>query len=583
MAVVWCPDWPVVAWGIPLDEPAVVVVANRVIACSPAARAEGVSVGLRRRDAQGRCPDVAVLDRDVDRESRLFEPLAIALEALTPHVEIRGPGLLGFPTRGPSRFFGGDEAMADETLAVVLPVLANRGSCRVGVADGAFTARLAARSERAIDGPRIVDPGESAAFLAGLPIAELQSAQTPTADLIDVLGRLGLSTLGAFAALNPADVVGRFGQEGQIAHRLARGEDEHPPDLRRPAPDLAVTWAFEPAADRIDRCAFAAKALADELHASLSSNGLACVRVGIEAETESGEQHLRLWRHDGALSAAALAERARWQLDGWLHLTRMMRQSARERPETADLRGTAPGGSDGLRGTSPGGSNRHDDWTQEIPDDIGVGAGIARLTLIPDEVVPASGRQLGFWGGRAERADDVTRAVGRLQGLLGPEAVTVPEWRGGRGPGEQIALIPAAAVDLGEERVATARQWIDEPWPGSVPQPAPAMVLADPIPLTIIDAAGGVVGVTGRGEITANPARVSGLNGPTAQAIHRQAGSKRGSRSVTAWAGPWPADERWWDVMSHRRRARMQLTLDDGSAHLVVIEDGEWWLEATYD
>lgn len=550
----WCPDWPVVAWGIPLDEPAVVVVANRVIACSPAARAEGVSVGLRRRDAQGRCPDVAVLDRDVDRESRLFEPIAVALEALTPFVEIRGAGLLGFPTRGPSRFFGGDEAMAAAALDAVTPVLAGRGACRIGVADGVFAARLAARSERAIEAPRIVEPGASASFLAGMPIDELQLP-----DLVDVLRRLGLNTLGSFAALSAADVVGRFGREGQVAHRLARGDDEHPPDLRKPAPDLAVTWVFEPAADQIDRCAFAAKALADELHASLSSNGLACVRVGIEAETENGEQHLRLWRHEGALSAAALAERARWQLDGWLHLTRAIRQSAVEGASAERNRTRAL--ADGI-----------DD---PDPDDLGVGAGIVRLTLIPDEVVPASGRQLGFWGGRAERADDVTRAVGRLQGLLGPEAVTVPEWRGGRGPGEQIALIPAAAVDLGEERVAAGQHWIDEPWPGSIPLPAPAKVFPDPVSLHITDAVGGAVGVTGRGEITAAPGLLTGL-GSTPR-------DQRRAHRVVRWAGPWPADERWWDVLSHRRRARMQLVLDDGSAHLAVIEDGQWWLEATYD
>ena len=56
MAVVWCPDWPIVSWGVPLEEPAAVTVANRVVATSPAARAEGVQVGQRRRDAQSRCP-----------------------------------------------------------------------------------------------------------------------------------------------------------------------------------------------------------------------------------------------------------------------------------------------------------------------------------------------------------------------------------------------------------------------------------------------------------------------------------------------------------------------------------------------
>ncbi len=434
-----------------------------------------------------------------------------------PQVEVTGAGLVGFPTKGPSRFFGGDEALASQVFGVVQPVLAGRGAARIGVADGVFAARLAARSTNAVHGPVIIGPGESAAFLAGFGIEALGMSS-----LGDVLVRLGLRTLGSFAELSGADVSGRFGHEGLIAHRLARGEDQHPPDLRRPASDLAVTWLFEPAAERIDQCAFAAKALADELHAALGAQGLACIRIAIEAETEAGERQLRLWRHEGALSAAALAERARWQLDGWLN--------------------AGAGG----RPTS----------------------GVARLTLIPDEVVPASGRQLGFWGGRAERADDVTRVVARIQAMLGPEAVSVPERRGGRGPGEQIELIPAAAVDLGEPRPATDAAWVAEPWPGQIPRPAPTQVFEDPQPIELTDATGGELTVTGRGDLSSPPALVR---------------FGRGRRmAVTGWAGPWPADERWWDPLTHRRRARMQLMCDDGSAHLVSIEQQTWWLEASY-
>lgn len=530
MAVVWCPDWPVVAWGIPLDEPAVVVVGNRVVASSPAARREGVALGQRRRDAQGRCPDVAVLDRDTDREARLFEPVAAALEGLTPRVEVAGPGLVAFPTRGPSRFFGGDETLAARVLDDVLPVMAGRGEARVGVADGIFAARLAARSIEAVDGPVIVPAGTSADFLRAFPITVLER---PT--LTDVLVRLGLRTLGDFAALAAADVVGRFGRDGQLAHRLASGVDDHPPDLRRPAHDLAVTWMFEPAAERIDRCAFAAKALADELHASLSADGLACIRIAIEAETDNGEEHARLWRHEGALSAAAIADRARWQLDGWLGA------AARRAPDVNALAES--------------------------------GHGIRRLTLIPDEVVPATGRQLGFWGGRAERADDVTRVVARLQGLLGPEAVSVPEWRGGRTPVEQISLVPAAAVDLGEERPATARAWVDAPWPGRLPTPSPAKVFVDPKEVRVVDDADRPVEVSGRGEVSAPPARV------VADVSGR---GKARPRVITAWAGPWPAEERWWDPSTVRRRARLQIELDDGTAHLLVLEQGSWFVEGSY-
>jgi protein ImuB len=294
---------------------------------------------------------------------------------------------------------------------------------------------------------------------------------------------------------------------------------------------MAATWWFDPPTERIDTCAFAAKALADQLNRSLNDKGLACIRVAIEAETENGDEFSRLWRHEGTLSSAALAERARWQMDGWLHQARLGHAST---------------------GSNP---------------DAGVGSAILRLSLIPDEVVPATGRQLGFWGGRAERADDVLRAVARIQGILGAESVRVPEWRGGRGPGEQIGLIPAAAVDLGEVREGSDPDHIVQPWPGQIPPPAPSEIGSELGVVDLITELGESVRVTGRGELVGSPDLL--VVGERELAIDR-------------WAGPWPADERWWDPSSHRRRARMQIVLADNTAHIVVTEQQQWSIEATY-
>src|SRR5688572_17614660 len=199
--VVWCPDWPVVAAGVSLDVPAAVFHANRVVATSPAARAQDIARHHRRREAQARCPSLLVLDRDLDRDARAFEPIVGALDALTPRVEITEPGRVAFPTRGPSRFFGGDDALATRAHAVVAEALGERGSCLVGVADGIFTASLAATAGDPI---RVVPPGRSAELLAGLPVTTFDRPE-----LTDVWGRLGLTTLGAVAALREADVLAR--------------------------------------------------------------------------------------------------------------------------------------------------------------------------------------------------------------------------------------------------------------------------------------------------------------------------------------------------------------------------------------
>jgi protein ImuB len=78
-----------------------------------------------------------------------------------------------------------------------------------------------------------------------------------------------------------------------------------------------------------------------------------------------------------------------------------------------------------------------------------------------------------------------------------------------------------------------------------------------------------VVAVTGRGELSAVPTLVAvGRTRPQA---------------VTGWAGPWPCDEHWWDPGRRRRRARLQVVLADGTAHVLTLEDGRWAVEATYD
>lgn len=517
--VAWCPDWPVVAAGVDVGEPAAVLHANRVVATSPAARAEGVVVGQRRREAQRCCPEVVILAHDPARDARAFEPVVAVLDDVCPRVEVIEPGTCAFAARGPSRYFGGDQALAEQVVARIAGVLEGRGSVQVGVADAAFAATCAARRAEPGRPVVVVAPGESAAFLAPWPVGVLAGAGLEQGSaLVDVLGRLGLPTLGAFAALASADVLGRFGADGLLAHRLSRGLDTRPLDARRPGADLSTTAELEPPAERVDTAAFVAKALADALHQRLSVQGLACTRIVVEAETEHGEELARCWRHEGALGAAAIVERVRWQLDGWLS------------------------GSAGRRPTG----------------------GITQLTLVPDEVVAVRGRQLGFWGGETKVDERVIRALARLEGLLGPEAVTVAEYRGGRAPAERIALVPVGTVDLTEPRPAARPGWVAEPWPGRLPAPSATLVHADPRPVRLTAADGQPVAVTGRALITDPPARLDG-------------------ESVLAWAGPWPADERWWDATSHRRRARVQVLVAEGVAHLLALEDGQWRLEATYD
>ncbi len=525
-----------------------VVAANRVVACSEGARVEGVECGLRRRQAESRCPGIVVVADDPARDARAFEPVVAAVEAFTPGVEIVRPGACAFATRGPSRYFGGDAALAAKVAEAVDAVLAGMAAgaprCRVGVADGRLAAELAALSSRGE--PVVVARGGSRAFLADFSVAAATGGDLDRADL---LVRLGIRTVGDLAALPMPAVLARFGTEGAVSCRRARGLDERPLAARTPPPDLAVSAELDPPADRLETVAFLARSLAEQLHLALATRGLAATRVLVEAETEHGEWLARRWRHDGGLTPAALAERVRWQIDGWL----------------AGRPGSGDGGRDeggrtnvGRASRSPGHSSRPT-------------GGLVLLRLTPDEVGPDDGRQLGFWGGDRAAAERVARALARVQGVLGPESVVTATLVGGRGPIEQADLVPwgdarspePAGTPFAEGAAAVA------PWPGRIPPPAPATVHPVPRPAEVFDGAGRPVTVDGRAAVSAPPARLTVAGRPSAE--------------VVAWAGPWPVDERWWDPAAHRRRARSQVVTADGTAYLLVVEAGHWAVEATYD
>ena len=178
----------------------VVLHANRVVARSPAAAAEGITIGQRRRLAQQCCPDVTLLDHDPDRDARAFEPVVRAIGRFAPRLEVVEPGWLCLAARGPSRYFGGDEALAEQLVeAVRTEAGALPTGIGVGIADGRFAAAVAAR--RAGRAPIVVAPGGTPAFLAPLPVAWLHVVGEVDPELVGLFARLGLAGLGDLAAL----------------------------------------------------------------------------------------------------------------------------------------------------------------------------------------------------------------------------------------------------------------------------------------------------------------------------------------------------------------------------------------------
>jgi len=453
-------------------------------------------------------------DAEPGLEPRAFEQVVAAVTEFCPRIEMLRPGICAFGARGPARYFGGEAELARKITETV----GGLGfECGIGIADGMFAALLASRDALA-DGPVVIVPPPVKDFLGPRSVSVLGEPE-----LTELLIRLGIRTLAEFAAIPASEAESRFGPQGLFAHRLASGGDPRPLAARPPATDLSVQLDFDPPAESSEQVIFAAKSLAGQMHAKLAGSGLACVRVQVQAICDDGQEITRLWRHDGLLTDLAVAERVRWQLDGW----RAGRGEAGDGPV--------------VENTEAG--------------------GIRLLRLVPDQLVRHRGRQLGLWGD-VVISDRVARAAVRVQAMLGHDAVRHPVLAGGRGPAEQALLVP-----FGEEPT-TARP-AGRPWPGRIPAPAPATVYPAPLAASVTDSAGKLVVVTGRGQVSADPAWLSMADRPPT--------------AITAWTGPWPVTERWWDPAGSCRKARFQLVTLDGSAWLAVVKDGGWLIEASYD
>lgn len=547
-AVLWVPDWPVAAAmtaaGLGSEVPAAVLHGRGMVAVSASARAAGVRRGMRKRLAQRACPELEILPYDEGRDSREFEAVAAAAETVVAGVEISRPGLLMIPSGGAARFHGSEEVLAEALVGAVAELAGHE--CSVGTADGLLAAIVAARHSI------MVPAGGSAAFLAPLPIETLTLAamerqhRDAVEDLASVLTRLGLHTLSDFTALPRADVLARFGPAGVWAHRIGRGEDVRPPVLRRSEDDIAVEYVFEEPAQRVEQLALVAAHVAEQLDQALLAAGVRCGRVCITARTERGESLERVWRTDvGSRSGAFskhMADRVRWQLEGW------------------------------ISGTSQG------------PE----AAPLVSLGVIAQDVISLGSEQAYLWGGVSGADARAHRTLERIQGLIGADGVLAVSEQGGRHPRDRVVTLP-----WGQESPPSRR--IEHPWPGRIPDPAPATVLVSPQPVAVLDAGGQSVTVDRRLGMSAFPTWV---RLPIDPKDERMAATRRHPLSghvgdvgepswglpqpVEAWAGPWPVVERWW-ARDESRGAYLQISVREGQAILAAFSGGQWLLEAVYD
>lgn len=487
-----------------------------------------------------------------------FEPVVRAVVAHVPLVEVTAPGIIVFATRGPSRFVGGDQPLAQLMRTTINTAINSvidtspHSTYGIGIGDGRLSAAIAAHQSVQKGQSIVVSPSDSQRWLAAAPVRSMiecidvigaVGAGVPHTrdvasyrDVVSLLERLGLYRFGDVVALREADLIARFGAFGRDLGRLARGLDRHPPLTTPPPPDRVCTRQFDAPVESRDAVVATVDELAVGLTDHLAAHGLLVVRLHVLIESDHGERSERMWYRADGFTARAIVESVRWQLDAWI---------------------------------------QHDAPT----------SGVTAVRLSPEQLMVNSGRQSALWGGERDGDRQAQHAIRRVAEVNGAESVTVPTWRGDRDPARTFELVRSDAVDF-ERRVGISASavggsvggdFVAVDWRGAVPSPAPALVfdtiaaLSAPT-IRVLDSHGELVVVDARHAMSGEPVSVH-IDGVV--------------YDVTAWAGPWPVEERWWDPRRARRVVRLQLVIREHRsvavrAMIAVLERRVWRVAAWY-
>ena len=431
-----------------------------------------------------------------------------------------GMNWISFPVRGPSRRLGGDHKLA---ASVQRRFKSFGGSVGVGVADTAFAAFMAAHSEVTTVVPAKADKE----FLAPVPLRVLSDLLVAPSDLIDTLIHLGYKTLGSLALVDHVLLRDRFGTDGVRMWHLCNGNEISRTEFSEPHEELIREVAFEEPLQLAEQIVFGVRAVVDALVSDLAQNSKLCTQFTLTLKTEHAEECERVWHFASGFTARAMLERARWQLEEWLHATN-------------------------------------------------VTAGVVLARFCVHATRPSNSEQLSLWGDHSGTDVDAMRLVGKLSATFGAEAVCLAQWRGGRDATEIFAMVPALDVELTDvENTARMQKPAhhEGPWSGLLPSPLPAVALTEPERIVLFDVADNAVGVTRRCELTAIP-----------QWVVRADGARQ---EILTWAGPWPIEERWWDPERASRIVQMQIVITERmnleQPVLLRLQHGTWLIVASYE
>jgi protein ImuB len=282
-----------------------------VQACSRAAYALGVRVGMTATAARAASPEIKVIAADATLERETVRALADALLSATPVVDVGGRVGSGgahlamyceVPTKTRGTSFGDRLLQKLDALGM---------TARVGIADDRFTAWVAAWG--AGDGRLGTDDnaaivsvprGGSAAFLAPLPLSLLSISP----EVQHMLEALGIRTLGEFAALPAPSVARPLEADYQALARGDSGSNLRPYVPEAPIREELAIGAVDDVSSAAPSAPAAVALLAERVALRLAGRARGAARLEVTVSGADGERVVPITPLSSARPLLASAE-----------------------------------------------------------------------------------------------------------------------------------------------------------------------------------------------------------------------------------------------------------------------------------
>jgi protein ImuB len=278
-----------------------------IVELTAAAQACGVCAGLTASQAMARCAELIIKARSPAQEESATEVLLQTAYAFSANIEATGPGLCTMELKGLP--FKSDSGAAEQWAQKIIEVLAQfHVEAKIGLAITPELALLAARAaEPALTLSRSLDVG-CFPIESGLDVGCSQrfmgkalesfpiSALEPTPEILAILQRWGIQTVGGLLELGKDNVTERLGPEAAELFNRVSPDSPRPLKLVAPAEEFSEQMEFENEIETVEPLLFVLRRFVEQLSRRLEWIYLVVAEFQLQLGLSSGAKYDHLFK-----------------------------------------------------------------------------------------------------------------------------------------------------------------------------------------------------------------------------------------------------------------------------------------------